>query len=494
LHLRVHPDGSSVLLIDAADAIHLNPTATLLAQTALSGGTQSQAVARLRHRYRGSAPDTMRRHAAAVFRLVEHLRTSTDSCPTCGLAECGRRALFSAPVSAPYKADLALTYGCNNACRHCYNGVRISPKIISRQRGNYHPERSEGSILNSRQILCSAQDDSKTPRDSDPGGDWINTLHPAQSPGRNARTVPLTRIQWRQVLNKLARIGVPHVIFTGGEPTLFPGLCELIRCAGRLGLVSGLNTNGRRLADPDFTAALARAGLLHVQITLESCRAEVHDSLTGAPSFAETVAGIRSALSAGLHTLTNTTLTCRNADHAHELVDYLHRLGLTTIAMNGVIRSGGGVEFDEALSPEDLATVVPHVRDAARRRGMRFLWYTPTPYCRFSPLTFDLGPRRCNAGQYSMCIEPDGGVLPCQSYPLSMGNFLRDPWKNIWNSTLFLRFRERNENPQAAGLPETCWTCPDLPICGGGCPLEWEQSLERAACGLGNVSKEPCPV
>jgi radical SAM protein with 4Fe4S-binding SPASM domain len=111
---------------------------------------------------------------------------------------------------------------------------------------------------------------------------------------------------------------------------------------------------------------------------------------------------------------------------------------------------------------------------------MRFLWYTPTEYCRMSPVELEIGAKRCNAGEYSICIEPNGDVLPCQSYYLSVGNILRDPWETIWNSGLFRSFRDRGDEPQAAGLPDKCWTCPQLSICGGGCRIEWE-ATQRAA-------------
>ena len=114
------------------------------------------------------------------------------------------------------------------------------------------------------------------------------------------------------------------------------------------------------------------------------------------------------------------------------------------------------------------------VRDRAAKLNMRFLWYTPTMYCRLSPLVLELGARRCNAGEYSMCIEPNGDVLPCQSYYVRAGNILRDPWPAIWQSALFRGFRERVRNPAASGLPAECHRCPDLPVCGGGCRLERE--------------------
>jgi radical SAM protein with 4Fe4S-binding SPASM domain len=105
---------------------------------------------------------------------------------------------------------------------------------------------------------------------------------------------------------------------------------------------------------------------------------------------------------------------------------------------------------------------------------MRFLWYTPTEYCRMSPVELEIGAKRCNAAEYSICVEPSGDVLPCQSYYVAAGNILRDPWKTIWQGELFRSFRDRNEAPRVAGLPEKCWHCPDLPLCGGGCRLERE--------------------
>jgi radical SAM protein with 4Fe4S-binding SPASM domain len=276
------------------------------------------------------------------------------------------------------------------------------------------------------------------------------------------------------VLERLAAIGVPHVVFTGGEPTLAPGLPDLILHAESLGLVTGLNTNGRRLSNRRFAQSLADAGLSHVQITLGSCRPPVHDAITGARSFQETVQGIRNALAAGLHTITNTTLTRRNAEEAERLVDFLHDLGLRTFAVNGMIYSGGGRTCEDAIPEDHLGPLLVQLRDRAAERRMRMLWYTPTAYCRFSPVELGLDPRRCNAGEFSIAIEPNGDVLPCQSYYESVGNLLDDPWEVIWNSPLFRSFRQRTEDPQGCGLPAECWECLDLELCGGGCRIERE--------------------
>jgi len=426
LHLRTAADGSAVLLVDATDAIHLNPTAAILTRLALESTPVDRAATLLRSRFRGVGRDTARSEADKVYALVDRLTSDTDSCPTCGLTDIEWSPPFSVPVSAPYKADVALTYRCNNACPHCYSQHRN------------------------------------------------NSL--------SALRAPLSPPQWHDVLRRLSEIGIPHVIFTGGEPTLVEGLEDLIRTAAGLGLVTGLNTNGRRLSERRFAASLRAAGLDHVQVTLESHRPEVHNAMTGADSFGQTNHGIHNALDEGLYTITNTTLTRKNIDHADKIVEYLHQLGMRTFAMNSMIYTGGGQTSDDAVSVERLAPVLADVRDCAAELRMRFLWYTPTEYCRLSPVELELGPRRCNAGEYSICIEPNGDILPCQSYYVPAGNLLRDPWEHIWQSELFGSFRRRVSDPRGAGLPERCWSCPDLAVCAGGCRIEREHLRKAIDC------------
>ena len=102
-------------------------------------------------------------------------------------------------------------------------------------------------------------------------------------------------------------------------------------------------------------------------------------------------------------------------------------------------------------------------------RGQRLIWYTPTQFCDFDPTQHNLGVKGCTAALYSMCIESDGNVLPCQSYYQPLGNFLSDPWDLIWNHKLSVALRERQD------LPEKCTRCLLAPACGGGCPLQFPQ-------------------
>jgi radical SAM protein with 4Fe4S-binding SPASM domain len=422
LHLRVQTDGAGLLFVNVNDVVHLSASAVEIARMLLDGVPAAEAARLLRRWHPEAGEATISGDVAAVARVVEHLSRPRSGCPTCEL-DLAMRPVFSQRAAAPYKADLAVTYACNNACGHCYN-----------------------------------------------------------EPGRRGMAA-LDTAGWKQALARLRRVGVPHVIFTGGEATLREDLPALVAQASRLGLVAGLNTNGRRLGEPGYAARLAAAGLDHVQVTVASHHPAVHDRTVCAAAFEETVAGVRQSLAAGLHVITNTTLTRENQVQILETVDFLGGLGVRTFAMNGMICSGRGRDHADALGEAELSDILVRVRDHAAVRGLRFLWYTPTEYCRLNPLALGLGPKACNAAEYSICVEPDGSVLPCQSYYQPCGNLLRDDWESIWHSPLFEAIRNRREEPAPAGLPRRCHDCADLALCGGGCLL-------RPAAAAANLEEE----
>lgn len=404
LHLRLDAGGRGLLVVNAARVLHLNRTAAEYLYLILEGVPEAEAIRRMRRCYQVSARMARSDYRRVREQLEALLHPEEGRCPVAEM-ELERVDPFSVPLSAPYRMDLALTYRCQNACPHCYVA-----------RAADHPE--------------------------------MDTAH------------------WKAVLERVWAVGIPHVCFTGGEATLREDLVELVVHAQKLGLVTGLLTNGRKLSDAEYVGRLVAAGLDHVQITLESHDADVHDRMVAAPgAWGETVQGIRNALAAGLYTTTNTTLTRANVPGIAATVAFLAALGVPAFACNSLIYAGRGTCVGTGFAEGELAPVLEEVRRAASEHGLRLIWYTPTQYCAFSPLQMDLGVKACTAALYNMCVEPDGAVIPCQSYYRPLGNILQDPWESIWNHDLARDLRERRY------VPEKCRECPELPICGGGCPL-----------------------
>jgi radical SAM protein with 4Fe4S-binding SPASM domain len=149
-----------------------------------------------------------------------------------------------------------------------------------------------------------------------------------------------------------------------------------------------------------------------------------------------------------------------------ETLDFLAQLGVPTVGLNALIYSGNGATVGTGLPESDLPPLLELARAKTDLHGQRLIWYTPTQYCHFDPMQLELGVKGCTAALYNMCIEPDGAVLPCQSYYQPVGNILTDEWESIWEHDLSTSLRERRY------VPEKCNDCSLLAECGGGCPLK----------------------
>lgn len=410
IHLRVDEDGSGVLLVNANRVLHLNPTAVLMAYLSLQKMPEEEVIHTLQQTYQANKQVLHADLQAFNQQLAELLRPD-GACPLHDL-ELETMAPFSARPSAPYRMDLALTYHCNNDCAHCYN---------------------QRSLDNER----------------------------------NWNKKELLGEQWKAIVDQLWELGIPHIVFTGGEPTLRHDLPELIAYAQQKGQVTGLNSNARRLSDKHYVEELVKAGLDHVQITLESHDPEIHDHLVGAQgAWKQTVTGLENVLDTHLYVMTNTTLLQKNSPYLSETLDFLAQRGVPTIGLNALIYSGRGATVGTGLSESELPSLLKIARQKTETANQKLIWYTPTEYCRFDPMQLELGVKGCTAALYNMCIEPNGDVIPCQSYYHTLGNLLHTSWEEIWNHDLSIHLRERHY------VPEKCIDCALLAECGGGCPLK----------------------
>ena len=413
IHLRVDGDGSGTLIVNASRVYQLNAVASLMAHLLLEGRSARQVETEIRRAY--SVGTNRARSDVADFRArLSELVRPDGACPIHDLV-LDILPPFSARPTAPYRMDLAITYRCNNDCSHCYNARE-----------------------------------------------------------RNHAELPTET--WFAILDRLWELRIPHVVFTGGEPTLRDDLPALIAHAEANGQITGLNTNGRRLSSDAYTRSLVDAGLDHVQITVESAEEEVHDGMVRARgAHRQTLRGLQNALGTSLFVMTNTTLLQNNRDSMEATLDRLAALGVRTIGLNALIHAGRGAQVGTGLDEKDLGPLLSVAAGKTDEYGQRLIWYTPTEYCRFDPSISDLGVKGCTAALYSMCVEPDGQVLPCQSYYSPLGNILDREWDEIWNHELAVRLRERQV------LPAKCTACPIIQECGGGCPLRFPIP-ETATC------------
>ncbi len=406
LQLRIEPDSRGVLVINANTVLHLNVTASAYAYYFMQGMPENDVVKQIRRMYRVNAAKAKADYEKLVYAISTLARTE-KICPVSFL-EVTKEEPFSYQYSAPLRMDAAVTFRCSNNCIHCYAGGPHETPELSTQ-------------------------------------------------------------QWKEVIDTLSQIGVFILTFTGGEPTIRDDLPELLQYAQNKGMVTGLITNGRKLKDKAYVQTLENAGLDFAQVTLESHLPKIHDLITASQgSWKETVAGIKNAVKSQIYVTTNTTLNKHNAPDFLRTMDYIKELGVAAFGCNSLIYSGkaNAVSQEFALPIETLHKLLPEIRDKAQQLNLKFLWYTPTQYCRLDPVQLGLGVKSCTAAMINMCVAPNGDVYPCQSYFESLGNILTEPWNKIWNHPLAQQLRSR------AYAEPKCKECPQLQVCGGGCPLE----------------------
>ncbi len=206
LHLRIDGDGTGILIINAKTVLHLNHTAAEYAYYLVEGLPDKEVIGELTRRYRVSKAIAAEDYQNLRERIDALIHTP-DLDPETFL-DFDRRDPYTTALSAPYRLDCALTYQL--------------------------PERDT----------------------------------PGEAPTERVVRELLTN-EWQVIFDKAWKAGVPHVIFTGGEPTLRPDLADLITYAQKMGLVTGLLSDGLRLSNPAYLQSLLQSGLDHLMILLD---------------------------------------------------------------------------------------------------------------------------------------------------------------------------------------------------------------------------------
>lgn len=146
--------------------------------------------------------------------------------------------------------------------------------------------------------------------------------------------MPVEGIVWRRreelltddeivsIIRLFVRHGVTKVRLTGGEPTVRPGLVELI---GRISTIDGIESLGlttnaydlERLASP-----LRDAGVQVINISIDSLRRDRFLAITRRDHFDDVMAGIRAALAAGYPSVKLNVVVMAGVN-ADEILDFV---------------------------------------------------------------------------------------------------------------------------------------------------------------------------
>jgi MoaA/NifB/PqqE/SkfB family radical SAM enzyme len=219
----------------------------------------------------------------------------------------------------------------------------------------------------------------------------------------------LTTGEWKSILDKAWAAGIPHVVFTGGEPTLRDDLVELVAHAEKNNQVTGLLTDGLKLAEEDYRSQLLQTGLDHVMILLD-------------PENSKSWEAVQESMVEDLSVAVHLTIDAENRMESLEIIKRLASLGVNKVSLS--------------TADIELEPVLEAARSQAAFSGLELVWNLPVPYSAHNPVSLETRSRAKNkpAGRAWIYVEPDGDVLPEQGSQQVLGNLLNDPWEKVWKA------------------------------------------------------------
>jgi MoaA/NifB/PqqE/SkfB family radical SAM enzyme len=278
--------------------------------------------------------------------------------------------------------------------------------------------------------------------------------------------------QWRTILRDGVSLGMKSLEISGGEPTLYEHLLDLIREAKARGLRVKMNSNGSTINE-QFAQKLLDAGLDAVCLSIYSHRPGVHDEFRRSKNLWNKVtqaARIFAQLriqQPWFRLYTQTILLRENFRTLDKLIDFHYRLGSQTMTVSYLEGDFDGeyrlseeevLEFRREVVPRAVAfceTLDPRVRHRA-------VAAVASLYADDIGSPADLGrgiywhKGECQIPSAGSLILANGDVHPCNvveyTHEPVMGNVLEESLPEIWRSPAWNRFRKE--------LHEKCEMCP----------------------------------
>lgn len=281
---------------------------------------------------------------------------------------------------------------------------------------------------------------------------------------------------WSRILTEARTLGVERLDISGGEPTLYKYLTNLIQIGRGYGWHVGLNTNGS-LIDQAYAESLLQAGVNTICVSLYSPNPVVHDAMRRSQNLWHKATNAIRILRAmerrfpDFRVVTQTILCRENYESFAELLELHYKLGSHAI---GIAYLEGDFEREYLLDEDHIlnfkANVIPKLLEfsnklstGSRKHARRIFHdlFSEDILTRSEWACGNYRPKyrslpRCRRPTEFAIVLANGDVHPCNMVEYThepvMGNVFTQCLTEIWNSKKWNDFR--------ITLFEGCSFCP----------------------------------
>lgn len=270
------------------------------------------------------------------------------------------------------------------------------------------------------------------------------------------RTPEMGKEDWLRIADDCLELGAVEAVITGGEPLLSPELTLAVAdrlAAGGVGVT--MNSNGW-FVDEAMAARLGEVPGLHVHVSLDGARPDIHDASRGVPgSWRRAVAGMHHMLENGVAVHGVHVVVPENEDGVGDYLEQMWALGLSAVRVTPVVPVGAAARGGKwGVSRTRIDSAVKRFRER-RGGGMSVLVSGGSG----GPIA-----TREDRAPAALLVRPDGRVRIDSLHPFSFGHALDDGLGECW---------ERIRNG---------WRSPEI--------TEWAEGISSSS-GLGNAGLVP---
>jgi len=252
---------------------------------------------------------------------------------------------------------------------------------------------------------------------------------------------------------------------TGGEPLLKPEIFLLLGDLDQRPRVEelGIITNGLLIDREVIRHLSAFSKLKKIKISLDGVDAETNDSIRQKGVYEKVIQNLSLIKDEKrFEVILMFTVMKRNYQDLLVLYDLCQDLGIHGLILERFIPLGRGREImDEVLEKEQWKELVERLSDLFSISMEEDPLHYQAFQINFHGEETELLGAPCIIGVDGLCIMPEGSVLPCRRFPISVGNLLDDPLQQIWEKSEVLKKLREKEN-----LKGKCGRC-EIKDCRG---------------------------
>lgn len=163
---------------------------------------------------------------------------------------------------------------------------------------------------------------------------------------------------YKNIVDRIAQIGINHIHLLGGEPLLVKGLEDLLSYASSKNIVSSINTNGTLLSEK-MIYKLIELNVSQLTISLDGATELTNDSVRGIGNYKQVTENIRQTMSAieqaesSMLVQVATVVTKQNVSTIHRMPMILQEIGVKHLDVLKLYEYGNAVNNENILYVND---------------------------------------------------------------------------------------------------------------------------------------------